>query len=111
MGHERNNLYDGIFYRMEQLGVYIAKAPLYVKNERALEVCFEKMKNEFCYLRDHLRIQNIQDWNQVKNTIDEAIERDANHSPKYRILGERIEQKDTNGITCFSYTFQLYILE
>lgn len=110
MEQGNNSLYDGIFYRMRQIGKFIAKAPLYIGNNRALESCLEKIKIEFEYLKLHLTIQNIKDWFKIRRTIDEAIERDANGSTNYIIIGKRETTINEHGEKIYKYNHEIRVL-
>lgn len=109
MDDKKLNIYDGIYYRMQQLGIYISKAPLYFAQLSALKLCIERMNHEYQLLRKHLHYQNILDGDQRCRWIDEAISRNANASNKYIIEGERICKKDDNGETYFRYNEKLKI--
>lgn len=103
--------YDGIFYRLNQVSILAAKAPLYIKNPRALELCLEKIKNELDFLKMHLNLQNIQDWEHFRKQIDQAISSDVNNSPNFRIIGHRETCNDQNGSSSYQYNFEIIITE
>ena len=111
MSKYTHSVYDGIFYRLEKLGTYVAKAPLYVSNPIALETCFEKMRTELKYLKLHLTLQNIQCWNSLSSKIEEGIARDANNNNTFLIEGIRELHKDENGCDFLKYNLEITITE